>query len=130
MYYRDRGEDDVQALEELAAGSIIAEHVHDEALPPSLLDAPTAARLARVFQTLGDPTRMRIISLLLEGEQCVHTITTALGMTQSAVSHQLRTMRDLRLVRARKAGRHVFYALDDAHIADLFRQTLAHIGHQ
>ena len=120
----------MQALEELTAGSIVTEHNHDGALPPSFLDAPTAARLARVFQTLGDPTRIRIVSLLLEGEQCVHTITTALGMTQSAVSHQLRTMRDLRLVRVRKAGRHVFYALDDAHIAGLFRQTLAHIGHQ
>ena len=120
----------VQALEELAVERIIGGHSHDAALPPSFLDAPTAARLARVFQTLGDPTRIRIISLLLEGEQCVHTITTALGMTQSAVSHQLRTMRDMRLVRARKAGRHVFYALDDAHIAGLFRQTLAHIGHQ
>ncbi len=118
------------ALEEIAAGPIVAEHVHAEALPLSFLDAPSAARLARVFQALGDPTRIRIISLLLDGEQCVHTITTALGMTQSAVSHQLRTLRDMRLVRARKVGRHVYYALDDAHIADLFRQTLAHIRHR
>ncbi len=102
-----------------------AEHT----LPASLVDGATAARLARVFQALSDPTRVRIISLLLEHELCVHTITEALGMQQSAVSHQLRTMRDMRLVRARKDGRHVYYTLDDRHIRDLFQQGLAHSQH-
>ncbi|MBA3947016.1 MAG: helix-turn-helix transcriptional regulator [Herpetosiphonaceae bacterium] len=101
----------------------------EHAIPASLVDTAIAARLARVFQALSDPTRVRIISLLLEHELCVHTSTEALGMQQSAVSHQLRTMRDMRLVRARKDGRHVYYTLDDRHIGDLFRQGLAHSQH-
>jgi ArsR family transcriptional regulator, lead/cadmium/zinc/bismuth-responsive transcriptional repressor len=93
------------------------------------IDEGAAYRLARLFQTLSDPTRVRIIALLIDHELCVHTITATLGLTQSAVSHQLRTLRDMRLVRARKQGRHVYYTLDDMHIAGLFSQSLAHIQH-
>ncbi len=97
--------------------------------PAAVLDLGTAAQLARVFQALSDPTRVRIIALLAGRELCVHTIVELLGMTQSAVSHQLRTMRDMRLVRSRKEGRHVYYTLDDAHIAELYDLGLAHIQH-
>jgi DNA-binding transcriptional ArsR family regulator len=95
----------------------------------SLLDERLATDLAQVFQMLSDPTRLRIISLLAQHELCVHAITATLELSQSAVSHQLRTMRVLRLVQSRKAGRHVYYRLDDQHIADLFRQGLAHVQH-
>jgi DNA-binding transcriptional ArsR family regulator len=94
-----------------------------------LIETQTANRLAEVFKALSDPTRLRIISLLLEHEVCVHSLETALGMTQSAISHQLRLLRQLNLVRYRKEGRHVFYALDDEHVRELFAQGLLHVEH-
>jgi len=96
----------------------------------SLLDSKTAQKVAQLFKALSDPTRVRLISLLAEHELCVHSIVKALGMTQSAISHQLSTLRMLRLVRSRKEGKHVYYTLDDTHIANLFRQGLAHIRHE
>jgi ArsR family transcriptional regulator len=94
-----------------------------------LIDGLTATRLAQTFKFLSDPTRLRMISALMHCELCVYDLAAALGMSHSAVSHQLRTMRELRLVRYYKEGRHVFYTLDDEHIADLFRQGLDHITH-
>ncbi len=94
-----------------------------------LLDNPTAARLADTFRALSDPTRVRIISLLSADELPVSHLVSVLGASQSAVSHQLRTLRDLQLVRRRREGRHIFYALDDEHVADLFRRTLEHVSH-
>jgi DNA-binding transcriptional ArsR family regulator len=78
---------------------------------------------------LSDPTRVRIVSLLRGDELCVCDLAAALDMSQSAVSHQLRTLRDLRLVRWRRVGRQVFYTLDDAHVADLFQRGLEHVVH-
>ena len=94
-----------------------------------LIDETTATRLAEVFKALSDPTRVRIISALLHDELCVHELADAVGASQSAVSHQLRTLREMRLVRFRRDGRHVFYALDDDHIYHLVRQGLEHISH-
>jgi ArsR family transcriptional regulator len=72
---------------------------------------------------------VRIVSLLADAELCVCDLAVALGMSQSAVSHQLRTLRDLRLVRWRREGRQIYYALDDDHVADLFRRGLDHVAH-
>ncbi len=94
-----------------------------------LIDPSTANRLAEVFKALSDPNRLRLISLLLENEVCVHTLEATLGMTQSAISHQLRHLRQLNLVRFRKEGRHVYYALDDDHVRGLFKQGLLHVEH-
>lgn len=94
-----------------------------------LIDGLTATRLAQLFKALSDPSRVRIISALSETELCVHDLSATLGMSQSAVSHQLRTLRDMHLVRHRKAGRHVFYQLDDEHIAELFSGGLEHVTH-
>jgi len=94
-----------------------------------LLEEPAAARLAETFKALSDPTRVRIVSLLAEAELCVCDLAAALGMSQSAVSHQLRTLRNLRLVRRRRQGRQVFYALDDEHVTDLFWRGLDHVTH-
>lgn len=99
---------------------------HSPAL--ALGDADTL-HLAQLFKALGDPTRLRLIAALAAGEQCVGDLATSLAMTESAVSHQLRTLRQLRLARARKAGRQVYYALDDEHIAELFRRGLDHVRH-
>ncbi len=99
-------------------------------LRQDLLAQPTAERLAEIFKALSDPTRLRLISLLLEHEVCVHVLQDALDMSQSAISHQLRLLRQLNLVRFRKEGRHVYYALDDEHVHKLFQQGLLHAEHK
>ncbi len=93
------------------------------------LDAPTAQRLSELFGALSDPTRVRIIASLLGDELSVRALADAIGSSESAVSHQLRLLRHLRLVRARKDGRQVFYTLDDDHIAELFQRGLEHVHH-
>lgn len=92
------------------------------------LTAPDAVQaLADTFSALGDPTRVRILDVLAHGELCVCDLAAVLELSQSAVSHQLRLLRGLRLVRPRRDGRVVFYALDDQHIMAIFRQTLQHV---
>jgi ArsR family transcriptional regulator len=95
-----------------------------------MVDAATAQDLAEVFKALSDPTRLRIISALAECEICVNDLAAALGMGQSAVSHQLSDMREKRLLAARREGRHVYYRLDDEHVQYLFSQGLAHVRHK
>jgi len=92
-----------------------------------LLDDRSAAALAETFKVLGDPTRVRILDALARAEVAVCDLADVLGLTQSAVSHQLRLLRSMRLVRSRREGRHIFYALDDDHIARLFKQGLEHV---
>jgi DNA-binding transcriptional ArsR family regulator len=94
-----------------------------------LLQEHTSTHLADLFSALSDPTRLRIISVLLEGEMNVGDIAAKLQMTESAVSHQLRGLRQMRLVRGRKNGRQVYYSLDDDHIAKLYRLGLDHVEH-
>jgi ArsR family transcriptional regulator, lead/cadmium/zinc/bismuth-responsive transcriptional repressor len=94
-----------------------------------LLKEQTSAHLADLFSALSDPTRLRIISVLLEDEMNVGDIASQLGMSESAVSHQLRGLRQMRLVRSRKDGRQVYYALDDDHVAKLYRMGLDHVEH-
>lgn len=105
-----------------------SEAAHQE-LQRHLLPPLTANRLAELFKALSDPTRLRIIGLLVEHEVCVHTLGETLGMSQPAISHQLRYLRQLQLVRYRKEGRHVFYALDDDHVRVLLAQGLLHVEH-
>ena len=93
--------------------SYIQEFAVNETQAP--LDEQTARRLAELFRALSDPSRVRIIAALLEGETNVRTLAGMVGISESAVSHQLRTLRQMRLVRARRRGREVFYALDDEH---------------
>ncbi len=88
-----------------------------------------AIQLAELFSALSDASRVRIIALLLEGEMGVGSLAEKLNMTESAVSHQLRGLRQMHLVRARKIGRRVFYSLDDDHVARLFSLGLDHIQH-
>jgi len=94
-----------------------------------LLKEHTSTHLADLFSALSDPTRLRIISILLDGEMNVGEIASRLVMTESAVSHQLRGLRQMRLVRGRKNGRQVYYALDDDHVAKLYRLGLDHVEH-
>ena len=88
-----------------------------------------AIQLAELFSALSDASRVRIISLLIEGEMSVSALADGLKMTESAVSHQLRGLRQMRLVRARKEGRQVFYTLDDDHVVKLYSMGLDHVEH-
>ncbi len=94
-----------------------------------LLNEVTAAQMAELFSALGDTSRIRVIAALTQGEMNVGDLADVAQISQSAVSHHLRHLRQMRLVRARKDGRHVFYALDDNHINDLFRCGLEHVLH-
>ena len=92
-----------------------------------LMVAEDVQALADTFRILGDPTRVRILDALTAGELCVNDIAELVGTSESAVSHQLRLMRGMRLVRPRRAGRQVYYSIDDQHILSLFQQGLRHV---
>ena len=94
------------------------------------LDDETAEHLAALFSTLGDPGRVRILAALLEQDLNVGELAERVGLSHSAVSHHLRHLRQMRLVRAQKQGRYVYYALDDEHVRDLFAHGLAHVQHR
>ncbi len=84
-------------------------------------------KLAETFKVLGDPTRTQILYALAQDELCVCDIAALLGKTQSAISHQLRVLRNLDLVRYRKEGKIAYYSLNDAHIRNLFAEGLEHV---
>ncbi len=88
---------------------------------------PVVQRIAETFKVLGDPTRTKIIFALSAAELCVCDIASLLNTTRSAVSHQLRILRNMRLVKYRKEGKMVFYSLDDSHINNLFTECLRHV---
>jgi len=91
-----------------------------------VMDGLTATRVAEIFAALGDPTRVRLVSALAGGELCVCDLAATLGMHQSAISHQLRVLRSLHLVRPRRDGRIVHYCLADDHVAQLLAQGMSH----
>ena len=94
------------------------------------LNSEEVMGLAEIFKAMGDGTRIKILHALSQEELCVCDLTEALEMSQSAISHQLRVLRNLRLVKHRKEGKMVYYSLDDEHIINLFSQGLAHIRHR
>jgi len=83
--------------------------------------------LAELFKVFGDTTRIKILWALAEAEMCVCDIAVLINMTQSAISHQLRVLKQARLVKNRKKGKVVYYSLDDAHVKQIFEQGLIHI---
>lgn len=95
-----------------------------ELMPPeeSLYD------LAELFKVFGDTTRIKILCALFEAEMCVCDIAELLGMTQSAISHQLRALKQARLVKFRREGKVVFYSLDDDHVQSIFSLGLVHVN--
>ena len=94
-----------------------------------MLDDTMYERLALLFHIFGDGTRIRILHALEQGEMCVCDISALLGMTKSAVSHQLKTLRLTNLVKFRKEGQVVYYSLADDHVKDILRIGLAHLQH-
>jgi ArsR family transcriptional regulator, lead/cadmium/zinc/bismuth-responsive transcriptional repressor len=94
------------------------------------LDEATAINMADLFKSLSDPTRVRIISELMNGETGVGELVRRIGLSKSAISHQLRGLRDKRVIRSHKKGREVFVCLDDEHIVELFQRSLDHVRHE
>ena len=87
----------------------------------------TLYNLAELFKVFGDGTRIKILCVLFESEMCVCDIAALINMTQSAISHQLRVLKNARLVKYRKEGKVVFYSLDDEHVKQIFEKGLIHI---
>lgn len=100
---------------------IVAEQIPDEDLLYELAD---------LFKVFGDSTRVRILHVLSVSEMCVCDIAAVLDMTQSAISHQLRILKNARLVKNRKEGKVVYYSLDDEHVKHIFDQGMEHIKHR
>lgn len=106
-------------------------HPHDEkalgATKARLLGDATVEAVAEVFKLLGDPTRVRIVDALSHGERCVCDLAALVGISESALSHQLRLLRAARLVRVRRTGRLAYYTLDDHHVIGLLHDTRKHV---
>ena len=98
-----------------------------EELRKKALDIGKAQRMAEFFRLLGDSNRLRILSLLAQQELCVCDLASMLDMSESAVSHQLRALRSLRLVSYRKQGRRVYYKLLDHHVLELYKSVAEHL---
>jgi len=93
------------------------------------LDEETLFIVSQTFKALSDPTRLRILNLLSEHEYPVNEIAARLSLLQSTVSHQLRFLKNLRLVKYRREGTSLFYSIDDEHVVDLLRQAIGHARH-
>ena len=105
-------------------------HVHEElvdALKQQTPDDETLIRLAELFKIFGDPTRIKILYVLLEHEMCVCDIAQLLGMSQSSISHQLRILKQASLVKFRRDGKQVFYSLADEHVMTILSQGFDHV---
>ena len=92
-----------------------------------LLSAASVDAIALMFKLLGDPTRVRLLDALSHGERCVCDLAALAGLSESAVSHQLRLLRGARLVRVRREGRMAYYALDDHHVIGVLHDTRKHV---
>jgi len=93
----------------------------------AILDEHSAAHVAELFRAFSDTSRVRIMSALLSGERNVRTLADLVGISESAVSHHMRGLRQIRLVVARKDGKEVYYRVDDPHIIALFQQGVKHV---
>jgi len=101
-----------------------------EQIRKSMIKEEVLYDIADFFKVLGESTRLKILYALLKGEVCVGELSESLNISQSSVSHQLRTLRQNNLVKFRKQGKVVFYSLDDAHVEDLLNQSLEHLLHK
>ena len=112
----------VECCDSIHAHEEIGERVRQE-----LPDEDTLYDLSELFRIFGDSTRIRILYVLFEAEMCVCDIAALLGMTQSAISHQLRALKNARLVKSRREGKTVFYALADDHVKTIIDQGIEHV---
>lgn len=93
----------------------------------SVLDELTAAHVAELFRAFSDTSRVRILSVLADREMNVHSLAEAVGVSESGVSHHLRSLRQMRLVQARREGKEVYYRLEDEHVIALFKEGVKHV---
>ena len=93
-------------------------------------DDETTQNLAEMFKVFGDNTRIRILWTLFDKELCVYDIAEALSMSQSAISHQLKTLKQARLIKSRREGKNAFYSIDDDHVKRIIEQMLIHVEEQ
>jgi ArsR family transcriptional regulator len=96
-------------------------------MPLSVLDEHTGAHVAELFRAFSDTSRVRIMSALLDGEKNVGKLAELVGISESAVSHHMRGLRQTRIVTARRDGKEVYYSITDPHIMTLFRQGVEHV---
>jgi ArsR family transcriptional regulator, lead/cadmium/zinc/bismuth-responsive transcriptional repressor len=99
----------------------------NQTLPSHPLDENDAARVAELFRAFGDTSRVRILSALVAAELNVSALAVLVGVTESAISHHLRSLRQMQIVQARRDGKEVYYRIDDAHIVTLFQQGVDHV---
>ncbi len=109
--------------------SIIHQEVVDK-VSRAMPQEETLYDLAELFKVFGDSTRIKILCALQQQEMCVCDIAALLGMTQSAISHQLRILKQASLVKYRREGKVVYYSLDDEHVSNIFAQGFAHVSHR
>ena len=110
--------------------AVIFDEAAVEAIRENMLTPALLSGAVTFCKAVADPTRMRILYALAKKEVCVGDLAAALGMTKSAVSHQLRALRGEGLVRARRAGKNIFYALDDQHVTQILETTIEHVRHK
>ncbi len=97
--------------------------------PTPVLDEHTAAHVAELFRAFSDTSRVRILSVLTGREMNVNALAHTVGISESAVSHHMRSLRQMHLVQARRDGKEVYYRVEDEHIITLFRQGVKHVEH-
>ena len=108
-------------------------HVHEtavEQVQSRMPDDDTICDVAELFKVFGDVTRTKILSALFEAELCVCDISEIVKMSSSAVSHQLRILRQTKIVKSRRSGKEIYYSLDDDHIAKIYRMALEHLNEE
>lgn len=126
-----RTSDNQQEIKGVDSPICEVECIHPELITryqSEIIELPLANDLASLFKTLGDPTRLRIVSALAKSEFCVCDLAELLGLSQSATSHQLRVLRSSKLVKYRRDGKMAYYSLDDDHVLGLYNQGLDHIS--
>ena len=118
------------AFENDSCDVVVIHHDVVDKVKDEIEDIENLFELAELFKVFGDPTRLKLLAALLGQEMCVCDLSDLLGISQSAVSHQLRLLRTSRLVKNRREGKSVFYSLDDDHVATILAQGMEHIRHQ
>ncbi|MHC1772179.1 MAG: ArsR/SmtB family transcription factor [Flexilinea sp.] len=116
-----------QESDALCSVTIIHQEILDK-VQDQMTEERQLIQMAQLFKILDDPTRLKIVNALMLSEMCVCDIAALLNMTQPAISHHLKTLRQTQLVKFRRDGKIVYYSLDDDHIELLFRQGLAHVN--
>ncbi len=116
-------------MDKLMCGcNIIHEEVVKDA-KATMLHNDDLLAISSVFKILGDPTRINLVWALDRREMCVCDLAATLGMTKSAISHQLKTMKDFHVVKSRREGKNIFYSLDDEHITEIIELAKLHVSH-